>query len=253
MRSLPKQTIASACLDVAEELASQPLLFDSNLLPVDVPILRAAKRLTSTGQIAGKDEATALGVAACKLAGLSDRETAKRLGISHSTVRGVFGLLTASGRVPAASDRLASRLGEVAESATEEIGRLITDANGDWTSEAAGAVRALGIAVGIAVDKSQLLTGQATAIVEQRAAPPADVVREYEAKLRQMFGQVIDVSVDAPDVPSGDSPPKSLMLSEAVAPGATIDTRTPVETTPKGGGGGLPSDPPAETTTHSIE
>jgi hypothetical protein len=211
MRRPAHSTLADACLDISEDLLAQPSLFDGDFIPVEVPILRAAKRFSSTGKLTTREEATALAIAACKLAGLSDRQTGKRVGVSATTVSGVMRLLESSGRIPAAQERLASRLGEMAESATSEIGRLITDADGDWTPASAGAVRALGIAIGIGVDKLQLLTGQATAIVEQRVgAPSADAVREWEGKLRQMFGPVIDVPSEAPDVQSSDNNHKCL-------------------------------------------
>jgi hypothetical protein len=252
MRQLSHHAIADACLNVAEELVAQPSLFDANLLPVDVPVLRAAKRLASTGQITAKDEAVALGVAACKLAGLSDRQTGKQLGISHTTVKGVMRLLEASGRIPSTCDRLAGRLGELAESATEEIGRLITAADGDWSSKSAGAVRALGIAVGIAVDKHQLLTGQATQIVEQRAGgPAADAVKQWEDKLREMFRPVIDISAGPSDSASVDLVPNQLIDK----PNRLLATPLATSSSPNdlGAGGGSATRPAATAARGSIE
>jgi transposase len=262
MRLSNSRSLAATCLDLSEDLVSQPLLFDRDLLPVEVPILRAAKRLNNTGKIASRDEATAMAIAVCKLAGLGNAETAKRVGVSHHTVRTVLRILEDSGRIPSASQRLASQLGEMAESASNEIAKLIDEADGAWTPASAGAVRALGVAVGIAVDKHQLLTGQATAIVEQRVgAPSADAVREWEAKLRQVFGPVIDLETSPTDSQSDVILDNSLLNNTSEANATHIATRSAAqfathdlpEVACPGGGGGCPAAAAGETTRDSIE
>ena len=262
MRVLNNRSLAATCLDLSEDLVSQPLLFDRDLLPVEVPILRAAKRLNNTGKIASRDDATAMAIAVCKLAGLGNAETAKRVGVSHHTVRNVLRILEDSGRIPSASQRLASQLGEMAESASNEIAKLIDEADGAWTPASAGAVRALGVAVGIAVDKHQLLTGQATAIIEQRVgAPSADAVREWETKLRQVFGPVLDVETTTTDSQSDVNQPKCLsdnhtylVATQSAARSATqfATHASPIPSIP-GGGGGCLAAAVGETATDSIE
>src|SRR4029453_17680796 len=199
-------TIADACVSMGDEVARQGDFFDA--LPIELPLCKAARQIASTGKATSRDEARALAIAACKLAGLSDSETARRMGCSRNTIAPVIEQLERSGRIPSLQVRLQGKLGQVAESAADEIIRLIGEAQ--WNMDRAGAVRALGVTLGIATEKHLLLTGQPTAILEQRVgAPTADAVREWEEKLRQLFGPVIEVnSASPPDAQSAGVPPK---------------------------------------------
>lgn len=270
MRRSTNRSIADACLDVAEELVAQPSLFDRDLVPLNLPVLRAAKRLSNTGKIATRDDATAMAIAACKLSGMGNAETAKRVGVTHHTVRNVIRFLEESGRIPSAQERMAHQLGEMAESASTEITKLIDQADGKWSPAAAGAVRALGIAVGIGVDKYQLLTGSPTQILEQRVGvPAADVVKEYEQKLREAFGPIIDVETSTTDSQSVVSPPKCLSDSSAPLIATQLATQSGhseasnlgnqtesvaiLVPTSNGGGGDRAAGAGREAATHSIE
>jgi len=171
---------------------------------VDLSALRSAKVFARTGKISTRDDARAVAVAVCKLAGLSDRETERRTGVNATTVPAVMRALEASGTIPSAHQRLTQSLGELAESSASEMQRIIRNADGEWAAGGTNALRSLSIAMGIAIDKHQLLTGQATAIVEQRSGPSADQVAEWEGKLRQVFGLEIDVTSPPPDAQSVD-------------------------------------------------
>jgi transposase len=247
-------TIAQACIGLGEDLASQGELF-AGIIPIELSVCQGAKRLANTGRITSRDEARAVAIAACKLAGLSDSETARRVGCSRNTVAPVIEQLESSGRIPGLEIRLRSKLGRLAESAADELLELIGSGAG-WTQERAGAVRALGVALGISVEKHLLVNGQSTAIVEQRVgAPTADAVREWEEKLRQLFGPVIEVSAAPPDEQSEGCDPKCLPDK------ATPIVATPLATVPslarlQGGpprGGGSPIPPGPRAARHSSE
>jgi hypothetical protein len=78
--------------------------------------------------------------------------------------------------------------------------------------------------MGVAVDKSQLLTGQATQIVEQRAS--VDHAADWERKLRQVFpADNVDISPAPPDPQSG------AVISNYLAPNTSTELGTP-ESTP---------------------
>jgi len=189
-------SIADAVFSAADAIAAQPLLFDLADIPIDLGLGKAAARLTHTAAITTRDDARVLAIAACKLAGLSDLETARRVGCSRNTIGPVMEQLERSGRVPGLQQRLAYALGRVAESSALELHRLIDD--GDWNLETAGAVRSLGVAMGIATEKLQLVTGQATQITEQRiGAPAADVVEEYNRKLREVFAPILPIDTQS--------------------------------------------------------
>jgi hypothetical protein len=250
-------SIADAAFSAAESVASQPALFDASAIPLDLELGQAAARLCHSGRITERNEARAMAIAACKLAGLSDRETAARVGCSRNTVPAVMEQLETSGRIPGLSARLAVHLGRVAESAALELQRIID--SGEWDMESSSAVRALGVAMGIATEKLQLVTGQATAIVEQRTSgPDPAAVREWEAKLRAMFGPVLELQAPA-DSESGGK----LLSCKALEPFATHSAQAHGPPGPprgsaaapegQGGGGGSPPPRRARGTMHPTD
>jgi hypothetical protein len=197
----PNSSLATAAFAAAESVASQPQLFDASIIPLDLELGRAAKHLAHTGAVVTSNDAKVLAIAACKLAGLSDKETAARVRCSRNTVGPVMEHLERSGRIPVLQERLTHHLGRVAESAALELDRVIND--GVWNTDTSGAVRSLGVAMGIATERLLLMTGQATQIIEQRVgAPSADAVKQWEEKLRQAFGPVIDLTTDSQSVVS---------------------------------------------------
>jgi hypothetical protein len=189
-----------------------------------------------------------MAIAACKLAGLSDKATAAKVGCSRNTIGPVMEQLERAGRIPALQARLAYSLGRVAESSANELQRIVD--NGEWTMESAGAVRALAVATGIATEKLQLVTGQATAILEQRVTSAgADQVREWEGKLRQAFGiaaPTLDVQSQAhPPKQLTDRLPAALATESATDPGrAAVAVAAPGARAVGTGGGGSPPPPP---------
>jgi transposase len=247
MKRIQSDLLGDACLAVVDELRTQPELFDFNAIPVDFGALRGAKEIARTGKITARDDARALAVACCKLAGLSDRETERRTGVSATTVPGVMRALEAAGRIPSAHNRLTQNLSELAESSCSEMQRIIRHADGEWTTGSSNALKSLSIALGIVVDKSQLLTGQATAIIDQRVSGPSvEAAAEWERKLRQAFGTVIDVPDTAdvtltnpPDVQSGDFVSNSLIVNDSDTEDTPLDTSNPAK---QGAGGVAPGD-----------
>jgi len=230
-------SLARAAFDAAESVASQPQLFDSAVIPLDLELGKAAFRLAHTGQTTTRDEARVMAIAACKLAGLSDKETAKRVGCSRNTIGPVMEHLESSGMIPALQQRLAHALGRVAESSARELQQIIDD--GDWTMDTTSAVRSLGVAMGIATEKMLLVTGQVTARIETMVGAPADAVKAWEEKLRQVFGPVIELPPDSQSVASSpkclsdrddiivathsathDTPSVALLVADPARPGA---------------------------------
>jgi|SRR6185436_8695676 len=215
-------SIAAAAFSAAESVASQPSLFDANEIPLDIGIGRAAARLAHSGQITCRDDAKAMAIAACKLAGLSDKATAAKVGCSRNTIGPVMEHLERAGRIPALQARLAYSLGRVAESSALELQRIVDE--GQWTLEASSAVRALGVAMGIATEKLQLVTGQSTAIIEQRIGAAGPEARaEWESKLRQAFGLTLEAEAPGPAPADGQSEASRpiLQLNGPSAPLAT--------------------------------
>ena len=245
------KAVAEACIGLGEELAGQAELFEPGAMPFDLEVCKGAKRLAATGRITTRNDARAVAIAACKLAGLSDAETARRVGCSRNTIAPVIEQLESSGRIPSLQTRLQTKLGRLAESAADELLDLVGQ-DGGWNQDRSGAVRALGVALGITVEKHLLVTGQATQIVEQRVvAPTADAVREWEDKLRSLFGPVLDVEAlpgNPSDVQPVDPTLPTNTLADPATPLATPPTpadlpQAPLDLTPHpprtGGGGSL--------------
>jgi len=250
-------SIAAAAFSAAESAASQPNLFDADSIPLDIEIGRAAARLAHSGAITTRNEAKAMAIAACKLAGLSDKATAAKVGCSRNTIGPVMEQLERAGRIPALQARLAYSLGRVAESSAIELQRIVDD--GCWTIENSSAVRALGVAMGIATEKLQLVTGQATAILEQRVGPAGpDARAEWEGKLRRAFAMDIEPASGPSDSPSEGSASNPL-ITEGSVPFATVSaTVSPLqdrilEPEPLGtrGGGSATAPPPTRPTLSS--
>jgi hypothetical protein len=242
--SKAETTVANACLELSEELASQPQLFDLEALPIDLEVTQAARRVANTGVATTRDEARALAIGACKLAGLTDAETARRLKCSRNTIAPVVEQLERSGKIPGLNSRLSSKLGRLAENTTDAIDEIVGAAA--WSLDTSSAVRALGVVMGIAVDKHQLMTGHATAIIEQRVSvPAADAVRAWEDKLKQCF-PVEELrssdsgSVDLPHrslIDKGNVPIATPLATTSSAPSPDFSLLCPP---PQPGGGGDP-------------
>jgi hypothetical protein len=252
-------TVANACLELSEQLAGQPQLFDLELLPIERGIMKAARRVAHTGAITCKDEARAAAIGVCKLAGLSDSETARRMKCSRNTVASVVEQLERSGQIPPLKTRLAVKLGGLAESIADEMKGIVD--HGVWDMNTSSAVRALGVALGITTEKQLLLTGQATGILEQRVVLPSqDAVREWEDKLKRCF-PISEIATS--DSGSGDSSPKLLADNADSLAATRFATHSPsrepafvplpdpvLPALAPGGGGDRPAAPPAETATH---
>lgn len=171
---IPQRLHADAAL-IAESLVSQPALFD---IPTEAsPAAHAvvAQRGRYTGERSTLDESKTLLVCALRALGCSDRKIAEAAGVARESIPLHLAAGEASGRIRPLKDRLTQWVGLLAEESTLAARDLVADVRaGKCGEEVTNALRALGPIVGIATEKLQLLTGQATEIIEQRSAPSHD-------------------------------------------------------------------------------
>ena len=156
---------------IAESLVSQPALFE---IPSEAsPAARAVvQRGRYTGERSTLDESKTLLVCALRALGCSDRKIAEAAGVARESIPLHLAAGEASGRIRPLKERLVSWVGLLAEESTLAARDLVASVRaGDRSEGITHALRALGPMVGISVEKHQLLTGQATEIVEQRTAP----------------------------------------------------------------------------------
>jgi len=139
---------------LVREVESQPELFDA---PEDREILREARECLSggvfafTGSTVQKDERRAMRIVILRLAGVSKREIARRIGCSRNVIDAVMEQMERAGKVEPIKDRLPKLLGQMAEDAAERARDLIHE--GDISNETAGMLKSLGVLAGIGSDK----------------------------------------------------------------------------------------------------
>lgn len=171
---IPARLHADASL-IAESLVSQPALFD---IPTEAsPAAHAvvAQRGRYTGERSTLDESKTLLVCALRALGCSDRKIAEAAGVARESIPLHLAAGEASGRIRPLKDRLTQWVGLLAEESTLAARDLVDAVRaGDRSEGVTMSLRALGPVMGIAVEKLQLLTGQATEIIEQRSAPSHD-------------------------------------------------------------------------------
>jgi hypothetical protein len=239
-----KEAIESA----VAELVSQPDLFapgaagaiEAGILAVDAPLLFAAGtiRRPHTGERVTKDQGRALLIGALKLRGMSDRRIAESVGCDRRTIARVMERLEANSVVPPLKQRLASKVGRLAESVSDELDHLIQEAL--WTRDSTSALKGLAVALGIATEKGLLLTGQATEIRANAAAavPTAEELNAWVGTVQtpgpaRPSDSVSDVlPTNAPN--SGGSGPVDTRLTTS---GPVLDVAAEVWPVPAAGSG----------------
>ena len=167
---------------IAESLVSQPALFDigPNVSPAAQAVV--ATRGRYTGERSTLDESKTLLVCALRALGCSDRKIAEAAGVARESIPLHLAAGERSGQIRPLKERLQQWVGLLAEESTVAARDLVAAVRaGDRSEGVTMALRALGPMVGIAVEKHQLLTGQATEIIEQRSAPNHD---EFAAWMR---------------------------------------------------------------------
>lgn len=156
---------------IAESLLTQPALFPSESTAGASPaaLAIAKPRGSYTGERITQDEQRCLLVGALRALGLSDRRISEMAGVSRESIPSILAHLEACGQIQPLKERVTGWVGLLAEEsamASRDLVALIRA--GDRSEGVTQALRALGPMLGIATEKMQLLTGQATEIVETR-------------------------------------------------------------------------------------
>ncbi len=154
-------TLAKSCQDVAAELLSQRDFFDFHR-----DDLKQDERELTAPRYSGlrsNDEETNLRVGAMRLLGFSDRAIERECGVDRRTIPHRLEWCVSAGRIPAQKDRLLRLVGESAEKSGMALPELLDRARaGETSTELAGMIKSVATALGITVEKVQLLTGAPT-------------------------------------------------------------------------------------------
>ena len=219
--------VLSACEAAADALVSQPSLF-SIPAPSSPEILTVATRPREfTGAITTRDERLVLLVGALRELRVSDREIARRCGIARESIPALVRAAEASGQLRPLKERLVGLLGDLAEQSGHALLELVEESRAGMSTQRSEVVtsliRGLGPVLGIATEKLQLLTGQATEIVVTKRDPGLD--DELTAWLR---ARPIDVTPDTapPDPQSGVNAPILAEIRASSVPDTLPDTAT---------------------------
>jgi len=132
----------------------------------------------------------------CNLLGagdLSQRQISRIAGVSRNLVSGI--VMSQTSDIEPLKQRIAGQSRNLAQLCIERATEMVLD------DEAKVSLRDLMIAAGVAVDKSQLLAGQATTITEFKPHDPGDDVFEEALRKAQAAGRVIDVPADVQPAP----------------------------------------------------
>jgi hypothetical protein len=231
--------VISACEAAADSLVSQPSLFPA-AAPSSPDIMAVSTRPREfSGAITTKNERLVLLVGALRELRVSDREIARKCGIARESIPALVRAAEQSGQLRPVKERLVGLLGDLAEQSGHALLELVEESRnpmGEGRSEVVSSlIRGLGPVLGIATEKLQLLTGQATEIVVTKRDPGLD--DELTAWLR---ARPIDVTPDtgAPDAQSGVDATISAQIRPDVSPDTLPDTSTPVPPAPAGPQGG---------------
>lgn len=171
-------TLAKTCQDVAAELLSQRDFFDFHR----EEFKQSERELTAArySGLRSNDEETNLRVGAMRLLGFSDRHIERECGIDRRTIPHRLEWCAQAGRIPAQKDRLLRLVGESAEKAGMALPELLERVRaGETSTELASLVKAVATALGITVEKVQLLTGSPTEILEQRVGAGREQIESW--------------------------------------------------------------------------
>lgn len=166
---------------LAESLADQPSLFAPEAASLIALAVVSPARGTYTAERI--DEKKALLVGALKELGLSDRKIAELAGVARESIPVIVVRLEAEGKLRPVKERLTQWLGLLAEESTLAARGIVEKIrNGEFGEDETAALRGLGPVLGIATEKLQLMTGQATSISVQRVDPTTDDVGRWLEK-----------------------------------------------------------------------
>lgn len=218
--------VMSACEAAADALVSQPTLF-TIAEPSSPEILTVTARAREfSGRITTRDERLVLLVGALRELRVSDREIARRCGIARESIPALVRAAEQSGQLRPLKERLVGLLGDLAEQSGHALLELVEESRspmGKARSEVVSSlIRGLGPVLGIATEKLQLLTGQATEIVVTKRDPGLD--DELTAWMRS---KPIDVTPDtpAPDAQSGGNVANPAQMTASVSRDTDPDTQ----------------------------
>ncbi len=211
---------------------TQPVLLEVE--PDAGTITKAAKQYVHTGKIVTKDEERAAKIATrfleCGFVG----RTARDCECSPNTVRAVVAVLEAEGKLEGLKQRLAAKLGLVAELATENSIELL--------AEGKVPANVLPVMAGVAVDKKNALEQEGFTPAAPQAGPvrvTVEIVAGYLAK-RGIAAPALDVeSTVQPAQPAAIQALAEPSYGPSYAqPGQDEAERERSEAVPGAGGGG---------------
>lgn len=212
---------------------TQPVLFD---LPDPPLFLERVKEFVHTGKIVTKDQELCAEVARACLLGMSVRRIAAKFSVSRNTVNAIMAWLESTGKLEPIKQRLAANLLEVASLAQDRMIEMLE--NGTVPANV------LPIMLGVAIDKSQLLTGSATAIVETKRGVSLEDLHKMIDDL-PVAASIISCPAEGqsaalPLVPSANAvvPPRDTTGDTTASPDSPVSA--PGDDHP---GGGAPSAP----------
>lgn len=216
------------CMELAQELSAVPELFSSRNEPA--PFFAEPRY---SGSRVTLDAQRCVMVGALKLLGCSDREIARVAKCDVRSIPLMVEELERSGQIPALKQRLEKSLGSNAEASGIALKRMLDKAADGFESvELAAMIKAAATALGITVEKLQLVTGQATEIVEHKGGAGREAVESWaRANAIEIEGAV--------DLQSGLNAPKPLQIQGVGKRDTADDTcEAAREGLISGGGGG---------------
>lgn len=180
----PSNVLGNECKALAAELVKQPELLagvfldSATALPSSQQIVGAVKEYTGTRSTTADDRLLMVG--ALRLLGASDREIERSCGVTRRSIPVMLAELEASGRVTPLKDRLVKLVGDNAERSSLLLRALMERGlDGICNIDLAAMIKAVGSVNSFQVEKFQLLTGQATEIVETRTGAGREEVERW--------------------------------------------------------------------------
>lgn len=247
-QSDPKEMMTRTAMDVARELLEQPALFLEfdgvpGLSPTAVAV--TTPRYTGDRSTGSQHDERNLKVGALRLLGASDREIEQACGVTRRTIPLILAHLEKTGRITPLKERLAQATGDNAERSNialrfllDQVGQPRTRherINGEMVEviedsgismELAAMIKGVSTAVGILTEKTLLLTGQATEIIETRSGAGR---AEFEQWWKDQVTPIQATVSPATESASAATPPISeeIRQSEPARDGSDTATHTP--------------------------
>ncbi len=214
---------------------TQPVLFMEGETRT---VQRAAKQYLHTGKIVTKDEERAQWIAETYLELQSLAKTAKKCECDTRTVKAVMDELQAAGKLPEVKTRVSSKLGLLAELATEQAIEVV--ASGRCPANV------LPIMLGVSLDKKAALDQEGVAVAVGQGAEVRVTVDLVVGYLRKRGVEVPALDVESTVQPL-DSGPKGHLPAPSCTPSCTEPSPGNVERAtaepsqePRGEGGVAP-------------